>query len=94
MEKTKKKILGMLVVMVMSLGAIGGINTKENDSNLMGCAYAYWSMAQNSKSAGEAAFNYGISAFSAGYGTSLGVAGAVVASNPVGWVVGGIIIGA
>jgi hypothetical protein len=42
MKTNKKAILGMLVAMIMSLGVMGGINSKTNDSNLqlisMGCA--------------------------------------------------------
>jgi hypothetical protein len=34
MKTNKKAILGMLVAMVMSLGVMGGINIKSNDSNL------------------------------------------------------------
>ncbi|MDR0891979.1 MAG: hypothetical protein LBN24_05145 [Mediterranea sp.] len=34
MKTNKKAILGMLVAMVMSLGIMGGMNTKNNDANL------------------------------------------------------------
>jgi hypothetical protein len=43
MKKQKKALMGMLVAMVLSMGAMGGINKNSADTNLqqvcVGCGY-------------------------------------------------------
>ena len=43
MKTNKKALMGMLVAMVVSMGAMGGINKKSADTNLqqvsIGCGY-------------------------------------------------------
>lgn len=86
----KKAILGMLVAMVMSLGVMGAINGKKNDSNLTNLSALVWNESKYYTGVNQSVLQ-GTSIFTGGVGVEMGIAGAIVlASNPAGWVALGV----
>jgi hypothetical protein len=78
----------MLVAMIMSLGVMGGINSKSNDSNLqqagIGCAYMSGVTEGGASNAWSAGADWCIGVSSGG--AIAGLAGSVLSTtNPVGW---------
>jgi hypothetical protein len=88
MKTNKKAILGMLVAMVISLGAMGGISLKTQNANLqqvgIGCGYMAGVTEGGASGAWAAASNLACCTSS---GMAVLGAGASIVSttNPVGW---------
>jgi hypothetical protein len=90
MKMNKKAILGMLVAMVMSLGVMGGINTKSNDSNVMCVSWVTYNNAAQSENSYNQGAWYGVSAYYGSAATTLLYTGAPIAATPAGWVALGL----
>jgi hypothetical protein len=88
MKMNKKAILGMLVAMVMSLGVMGGINTKSNDSNLqqvaVGCGVAAGYYGSEGNAAASSGFAVG-AVIAGDLALTAFKGGAIFGWNPVGW---------
>jgi hypothetical protein len=97
MKKSKKAIFGMLVAMIMSLGVMGGINGKSQDSNLQQVSIgSAWVASETEGGISGAAA--ALSIMSGGVAINMASAGATAAplttTNPFGlgyWVATGIL---
>lgn len=77
MKKNKKALMGMLVAMVLSMGAMGGYNSNVESVSTQQVAVSCASVAGSSEGAKAGAF--GVAAAAAGYGAEHFYSGAIIA---------------
>lgn len=79
MKKNKKALMGMLVAMVLSMGAMGGYNSNIESVSTQQVAVSCASVAGSSEGAKAGAF--GVAAAAAGYGAEHFYYGAIIAGT-------------
>lgn len=93
MKKNKKALMGMLVAMVLSMGAMGGISQNHDDVSTMqvgiGCGYMAGATEGGASGAWGAASALCIST-AAGMAVNGAAAAPASTTNPVGWVYWGV----